>query len=156
MDNPYIPMLDWLQEEEIDIEAMIEAIASLQNLYDNFDKLSQRIINLDTEINNLKTGKKSIKSIFSFKSKNDELVGLENDKGNSEKNLADLDGVVKLATYNMESYIEYFKVEKLAGYYNNLKIFADLQKTNSSKINEMWKCVSQDKNVQKLVSKNNN
>src|SRR4051812_48147971 len=47
MDNPYIPMFDWLQEEEIDVEAMIEAIASLSTLYETQEKLIQKISNLD-------------------------------------------------------------------------------------------------------------
>ena len=152
MDNPYTPMNDWLQEEEIDIEAMIEAIASLQNLNETYERLSLRITGLDNDLKNLKSGRKSIKSMFSFKSKTEEVTAVETDKSNSEKSLQDLEGVVKLATYNMDSYIEYFKVEKLAGYYHNLKVFAELQKTNSLKINEMWECVSHDKNVQKLDS----
>lgn len=51
----------------------------------------------------------------------------------------------------MDSYIEYFKVEKLAGYYQALKILAELQKLNSTRINEMWSSVSQDKNIEKLM-----
>jgi hypothetical protein len=150
MDNPYTPMFDWLQEEEIDIEAMIEAIASLQNLYETYERLTQKISSLDTDLKGLRSGRKSIKSMFSFKSKEEDVKNIETEKLNSEKSLLDLEGVVKLATYNIDSYIEYFKVEKLAGYYHNLKLFAELQKTNSLKINELWECVSQDKNVKAL------
>lgn len=145
-------MHDWLQEEEIDVEAMIEAIASLLNLYENSEKLSQKINSLETDLKALKSGRKSIKSMFSFKSKDEDLKIIEGEKMNIEKSLQDLEGVVKLATYNIDSYIEYFKVEKLAGYYHNLKLFADLQKANSSKINELWECVGQDKNVRALDS----
>lgn len=145
-------MHDWLQEEEIDVEAMIEAIASLLNLYENSEKLSQKINTLETDLKALKSGRKSIKSMFSFKSKDEDLKIIEGEKMNIEKSLQDLEGVVKLATYNIDSYIEYFKVEKLAGYYHNLKLFADLQKANSSKINELWECVGQDKNVRALDS----
>lgn len=153
MDNPYIPMFDWLQEEEIDIEAMIEAITSLHTLFDTKEKLSQKIAALDANIKNLKSGKKSIKSFFSFKSPNEESSVMESEKLNSEKSLAELEMVCKLATYNMDSYIEYFKVEKLAGYYQNLKILSELQKTNSTKINDLWQTVGSDKNIQKLISK---
>ena len=145
-------MHDWLQEEEIDVEAMIEAIASLQNLYENSEKLSQKINSLETDLKALKSGRKSIKSMFSFKSKDEDLKIIEGEKMNFEKSLQDLEGVVKLATYNIDSYIEYFKVEKLAGYYHNLKLFAELQKANSLKINELWECVGQDKNVRALDS----
>jgi hypothetical protein len=153
MDNPYTPMYDWLMEEEIDIEAMIEAISSLQVLYESQEKMAQKILNLDTDLKGIKTGKKSLKSFFSFKTKSEEVTILETEKVNMEKTLVDLDGVVRLATYNMDSYIEYFKVEKLAGYYQNLKVFAELQKSNSVKVNDLWQSVALDKNVKKLVSK---
>lgn len=153
MDNPYIPMFDWLREEEIDIEAMVEAISSLHLLYENQEKLGAKVLSLDQNIKNIKTGKKSLKSIFSFKSPNEECNALENEKHNCEKAYQDLEMTNKLATYNMDSYIEYFKVEKLAGYYQNLKIFADLQKLNSIKINDLWQTVGSDKNIQKLISK---
>ncbi len=148
-------MFDWLQEEEIDIEAMIEAIAGLQNLYESKDKLIAKLEKIGQEKKNLKEGRKSIKSFFSFKSKNEEMTEIEDLKTKSEKLLADLEGIIKLATYNMDSYIEYFKVEKLAGYYQNLKTFAELQKNNSLKINEVWQTVGLDKNVKKIISKNN-
>ena len=153
MDNPYTPMYDWLMEEEIDIEAMIEAISSLQVLYESQEKMAQKILNLDTDLKGIKTGKKSLKSFFSFKTKSEEVTILETEKVNMEKTLVDLDGVVRLATYNMDSYIEYFKVEKLAGYYQNLKVFAELQKSNSVKVNDLWQSVALDKNVKKLVAK---
>ena len=155
MDNPYTPMYDWLMEEEIDIEAMIEAISSLQILYESQEKMTQKILNLDTDLKSTKTGKKSLKSFFSFKTKSEEVTIIETEKVNLEKTLVDLDGVVKLATYNMDSYIEYFKVEKLAGYYQNLKVFAELQKSNSVKVNDLWQSVALDKNVKKLQAKDN-
>ena len=155
MDNPYTPMYDWLMEEEIDIEAMIEAISSLQILYESQEKMTQKIFNLDTDLKSTKTGKKSLKSFFSFKTKSEEVTIIETEKVNMEKTLVDLDGVIKLATYNMDSYIEYFKVEKLAGYYQNLKVFAELQKSNSVKVNDLWQSVALDKNVKKLVAKDN-
>ena len=153
VENPYISMYDWLKEEEIDLEAMIEAISHLQVLNETSDKLKQKIIGIVGDVNTLKAGKTSLKSMFSFKSKADDISKLETEKVNCEKTLNDLEGIIKMATYNMDSYIEYFKVEKLAGYYHNLKLFAEMQKTNSTRINELWQTVSLDKNIQKLISK---
>jgi hypothetical protein len=154
MDNPYTPMYEWLQEEEIDVEAMIEAITSLNTLNDNYTKLTQKIATMKEDVTKLKSGRSSIKSMFSFKSKADDILNIENNIFNSEKTLVDLEGVIKLATYNMDSYVEYFKVEKLAGYYQHLKIFADLQRNNSMKVNDLWQTVGLDKNVQKLMAEN--
>jgi hypothetical protein len=146
-------MYDWLLEEEIDMEAMIEAITSLNGLYENQEKLNQKLISLDNSLKNLKSGKKNLKAFFTLKSSTEEATAVESEKRNVEKNLNDLSSVIKIATYNMDSYIEYFKVEKLAGYYKNLKSFAELQKTNSTRINDLWNCVGEDKNIQKLLNK---
>jgi hypothetical protein len=145
-------MYDWLQEEEIDFEAMLEAIATLENLNQNKEKLIQHIAQLEMRINNLKAGKKSFKSFFNFKSPAEELTIVETEKITSDKTLGDMENVIKLAIFNMDNYIEYFKVEKLAGYYKNLNTFAELQKSNSYKINDIWETVAQDKNVKKLMN----
>jgi len=145
-------MYDWLQEEEIDFEAMLEAIASLENLWQNKERLMQHISQLEVKINNLKAGKKSFKSLFNFKSPAEELQIVEAEKGTSDKTLTDMENVIKLATFNIDNYIEYFKVEKLAGYYKNLNTFAELQKSNSDKINHVWDTVAHDKNVKKLMN----
>jgi hypothetical protein len=145
-------MYDWLQEEEIDFEAMLEAIASLENMWQNKERLMQHISQLEVKINNLKAGKKTFKSFFNFKSPAEELTIVEAEKATSDKTLADMENVIKLATFNMDNYIEYFKVEKLAGYYKNLNTFAEMQKSNSDKINHVWDSVAHDKNVKKLMN----
>jgi hypothetical protein len=151
MENPYIPLFDWLEEEEVDIDAMIQAISGLQNLFEAKEKLIIKLQKMTLDLKGLKDGRKSIKSFFSFKSKNEESIELENQKSQTEKNLDDLENIISISAYNLDSYIEYFKVEKLACYYQNLKIFAELQKNNSLKINELWQTVGLDENVKKLI-----
>lgn len=60
--------------------------------------------------------------------------------------------LTRLATYNLENYIDFFKVEKLAGYYQALNNLADIQKKNSSKIGDLWSSVGEDKNIKKLIN----
>lgn len=54
----------------------------------------------------------------------------------------------------MESYINNFKSEKLEGYYKSLNNFANLQNRNSTKINDLWTCVANDKNLKKEIEDN--
>lgn len=151
MENPYTSMNDWLQEEEIDIEAMIEAITSLNGLEETKDKLAQKISSISSDLIDLRAGKKTIKSFFSFKSKQEDFADLEQEKAYSEKCLADIEVIIKLASFNLDSYIDYFKVEKLAGYYRSLQYFSEITKTNAVKVNELWQTVSNDKNIAKLM-----
>ena len=147
-------MYDWLQEEEIDFEAMTEAISSLERLNISKEKLAQNLSSLDAKLTSIKGGKKTFKSFFNIKTQNEEIKELETEKLNSEKTLNDMQCVINVVTFNMESYIEYFKVEKLAAYYKNLKEFAELQKSNSERINDIWQTVSHDKNIKMLLGEN--
>jgi hypothetical protein len=149
-------MLDWLQEEEIDFEAMSEAISSLEKLNITKEKLAQNLSSLDAKLTSVKGGKKTFKSFFNIKTRDEEIKELETEKLNGDKTLSDMESVIKVVTFNMESYIEYFKVEKLAAYYKNLKEFAELQKSNSGRINDIWETVAQDKNIRLLMSENSN
>jgi hypothetical protein len=63
-----------------------------------------------------------------------------------------LEEVLKLANFNMENNIEFFKVEKLASYYMALKQMAEIQKGNSSKLFDFWATVAKDKNISKLTN----
>jgi hypothetical protein len=132
---------------------MIGAIVSLQGLNDQRDKIIHRITDLNTQINNLTSGKsKTLKTFLGLKSKQDEIAVMEREKELLEANRNDLTTIIKLATFNMESYIEYFKVEKLAGYYQSLNQVAEIQKNNTENINDFWGTVRCDKNIQKLMN----
>jgi hypothetical protein len=133
---------------------MISSIHSLLGLYDQRDKINSRISDLDKDLRDIASGKTNIKSLFSFKSKKEDVNNIESTKSSLERNLADLEQIIKLATYNMESYMEYFMVEKLAGYYDSLRKLAYIQKSNSGCINDLWKSVSCYKNIEKLINNN--
>lgn len=139
----------------MDLEAMIEAINSLTSLNEFKDKTSKQIHNLDETLNDLNAGKQSIKTMFSFKSKKDEIESLHIHKIELEKNLSDLNELVKVATYGIESQIDYFKVEKLVNYYQSIKTLAEILKNNSNKANDLWTSVSNDRNISKLMKKDN-
>lgn len=73
-------MYDWLEEEELDVEAMIESINSLMNLFIRKEKNIDKQSKLQKEISTLQDGKKTFKSVLSFKSSNKVL-------GDQEKQL---------------------------------------------------------------------
>jgi len=127
-------LYDWLTEEELDVEAIIESIASLNYLSESKEKLIQKKNTLVTNINDLSTGKTTIKNFFSIKSKKNETTELEKQKTIIEEQIKYLDLILKIATFNMEKNIQAIKVEKLTGYYQSLKLCAEIHKFNGTNV----------------------
>ena len=71
--NPYCDLYDWAQEEEVETEAMIEAINSLKGLYNKKDSLIKKKESTEKTVQELASGKKNMKTMFSFKSTNEDL-----------------------------------------------------------------------------------
>lgn len=131
-------MHDWLIEEELDVEAIIESIASLNFLGETKEKMIQKKNTIVNNLNDLNTGKKTIKNIFSIKSKKSETTELETQKTTLEGQINFLDNILKISTFNMEKNINSFKEEKLADYYRSLKLCADIQKFNGRNVNYIF------------------
>jgi hypothetical protein len=127
-------MHDWLVEEELDVEAIIESITSLNFLTETKEKLIQKKNSIITSINDLATGKKTIKNIFSLKSKKSETAELETQKTVIEGQINYLDLIVRISTFNMEKNIKSFKEDKLISYYQSLKLCAEIQKYNGKNV----------------------
>jgi hypothetical protein len=134
---------------------MIDAVHSLNTLYETEEKIKNKIASLESILTDLNSGKTNLKTLFSFKSKKDDICKAQFEKGQNEKNLIDIGLVIRYATYAIENYMEFFKIEKLANYYSNLKTLALLQNKNSTKINDLWNAVSTDKNIEKLMNSEN-
>jgi hypothetical protein len=62
---------------------------------------------------------------------------------NYEKTLLDVILINKIVILTMDSQIDKFRVEKLAGYFGNLKLFANSQKENNEKGGELWSLIEE-------------
>jgi hypothetical protein len=89
-------------------------------------------------LNDLNTGKKTIKNIFSIKSKKSETTELETQKTTLEGQINFLENILKISTFNMEKNIISFKEEKLADYYQSLKLCAEIQKYNGRNVIDIF------------------
>ena len=61
--------------------------------------------------------------------------------------MVSLNEIIKIASFRMERYLEKFKIEKLERYHNHLKAFSELQKDNNINLDDLWQCVSRDRNL---------
>ncbi len=74
--------MDFVIEEELDIEAMNESIFSLNSLFENKEKINQKFLNNDKDLNDLNCGRKSFKTIFGIKSTKSEIEKFQGIKAN--------------------------------------------------------------------------
>ena len=99
--NPYERLYDAISEDYLSTEAMIEALQSLKDLQETYNKLNKK----------LQTGKS------------------KNDKESLEKEVNDLGEIIKITTFNMQNTIDNFKVVSLDNYYAELsRIDGDTEK----------------------------
>lgn len=138
LNNPFIALDEWLEEEELDIEAGIEAMGSLQRLSSSVEKLGQKIENLENDLKQLQYGKQNFISGI-FKKKEDKMAQLEKQKVESQEDMESLSLINKMAHYNMEVFFENFQKEKANSYYKALKNYALLQRDNNQYNDELWK-----------------
>ena len=151
LSNPYVDLYEWLEDEEIEIEAMLEALVGFDNMVATYEKLTQKSDTIDQNLKNIQFGQKDFASFF--KNKEKAQAELEASKKKTEEDIGTLHNIIKLAAFNMECFLEYFKNDKLSDYYKHLKVFSTLQKQNDLVLNELWDTVAQDKNMVENAAK---
>ena len=150
LNNPYVDLFEWLEEENIEIEAMLEALSGFDNMVNTYEKLTQKSDSLDQDIKNLQFGQGGGFTSL-FKNKDKILAELQASKKKTEEDIQNLHNIIKLTAFNMESHLESFKTDKLNEYYRHLKIFATLQKQNDQVLNELWETVGKDRNIVETI-----
>ena len=134
---------EWLEEEELDIEAMLEALGSLTNLNNTYDKLGEKLDSIEKDLKSLQYGDLNIVKKL-FKKKETEIANLEKEKETTESNIETLHLIIKYASFNMEEYLEVFKKDKINEYYKHLKSFSLVQKENDRVLQDLWGYVKTD------------
>jgi len=137
-----------LEEEECDFEALLENLAGLNALYEKRDKLVAKRESHEKEINHLNQGRSSLKTLFTFKSKKDDIAAYENEKVavwmfvkfffiiQFEQQIDQQNLIIKFATVHTFNLIENFKAEKLNGYYESLRSCSEVQLKNSEHVRD--------------------
>ena len=140
--NPYVILEVWIEEEELDTEAMISVINSLVKLQETLDKLRQRSSSIDVEQKKAEAGQTGfLKSIFK---KKDEIINeLSKEKETVEDNIKNLSEIIRISTFSLENKINKFKEEKISNYFRHLKIFILLQRKNDKNISGLWSNVKE-------------
>jgi hypothetical protein len=145
-ENPYIKLLEWIEEEELDIEAILETIEDLNYLNRQYEKLYKQKEDNELDIKSVKITY-SIKSIFSFKTQDEEKKQLDEKGKNIDNELKEYLDLVKICYFIMEKFIPEFKELKINSYYKILKNFSISLKMNNTIFNDFLNCIEKDKNL---------
>ena len=138
--NPYLAFRDWLQEEVLDVEAMLLAIKGLTNLLEQENKLKTKLGELEDQVKKGQAGQVNIfKSIF--KKKEDIIAETEKEKDLTQQKINDIEEIIRIVGDNMENQMEIFKADKTKNYYKYLKIFAIMQREQNRVVRELWTLV---------------
>ena len=78
--NPYDRLYEAITEDYLDTEAMKEALESLKKLQDDYNKLTKNLTSTNITLNDLQAGKSNIKSMLSFKGREENISGLMMEK----------------------------------------------------------------------------
>jgi len=137
MVNPFVSFRDWLQEEMLDVEAMLVTIKQIHNLLETETKLKNKLAELEEDV---KKGQQGQVNIFKslFKKKEDIIAETEKEKEITQQKIVDIEEIIKIVGDNMENQIEVFKNDKTQNYYKYLKIFAIMQRESNRVIRELW------------------
>ena len=145
--NPYDRLYDSITEDYLDTEAMQEALESLKKLQDTYNKLTKNLTSINVQLNDLQAGKTNVKSLLSFKGKEDNISNLMGEKEKLEKDIENLGQIIKIATFNMQQQIRKFKVVSLENYYAELSKIEKDTEFNAKIFDELWETVVKDKNI---------
>ena len=145
--NPYDRLYEAITEDYLNTEAMSEALDSLKNLQDNYNKLTKNLTSTNVQLNDLQAGKTNVKSIFSFKGKEENISGLMMEKEKLEKDIENLGQVIKIATFNMQNEIKNFKNISLESYYAELSRIESDTEANAKIFDDLWETVVKDGNI---------
>ena len=145
--NPYDRLYQAITEDYLDTEAMQESLESLKGLQDTYNKLTKNLTSTNIQLNDLQAGKSGIKSMLSFKGKEENISGLMMEKEKLEKDIENLGQVIKIATFNMQNQIKNFKNISLQNYYNELSRIEKDTESNAKIFDDLWDTVVKDGNI---------
>ena len=145
--NPFEKLYLEIVEDLLETEAMIEAYDSIKNLENILMKLKKKLTSLNVQIVDLQSGKTTIKSILSFKNKEEKISALSTEKEVTEKNIQDLEKILRYTIFNMKNEIKKFKEFSIDKYFNELASIVTETEKNEQKNNDIWESILKNNNI---------
>ena len=118
--NPYDRLYDAITEDYLETEAMMEAMETLGNLHETYDKLNKKY---------------------------EESKNKGSKKENLEREVGSLGEVLKIAAYKLQEQMKNFKIKALDKYYAELSRLENDVEANNKISDDLWDTVIKDQNI---------
>jgi hypothetical protein len=148
--NPFDNLYYSITDDYLNTLSLIEGIDSINNLQNEYDKKAKIFTEKNSEVIDLQAGKSSLKTIFSFKSRETDINNAINEKDKIEKELNYLKNIINVCIFNMQTEIINFKHKSIESYYNELKILEEELENNLKIENNIWENILEDNNIKSI------
>ena len=129
---------------------MIEAIISLKKLQENFDTIVKKYGVIEQNLNEIKEGKKNIKTLLGLLTKEENIEEISEEKKKLENDKNYLEKIIRIALFNMEKEIAKFQIKSINDYKRELSELESGFSKNNSLLDNIWSRVLEDKNIKSV------
>lgn len=123
--NPYTSIYYSSEKEEIETSALIEALQSLESIYQSYDTTFQDLLIIEERMRQMTQSKSNWMSYLALKSPDEEFNELQKDKVLIEIEQNSIKKITKYALIQLQQTISKFKQTKLNTYYEQLKMISE-------------------------------
>ena len=118
--NPFDNLYYSITDDYLNTLSLIEGIDSINNLQNEYDKKAKIFTEKNSVLIDLQAGKSTLKTIFSFKSRETDINNAINEKEKIEKELSMLKNIINVCIFNMQTEINNFKHKSIESHYIEL------------------------------------
>ncbi|MCQ2818419.1 MAG: hypothetical protein MJ252_14220 [archaeon] len=154
LENVFQDLHYWLEDDQMELDAMNQTINVFYEMVAEHDKLLKKRDDLEKDIKNAQFGEKGLKSLFTFKSKEEIIKDLEEQKKKVEEEIKVLIEVIKVACFGLEWNMDDFKKEKMSNYFNYLKLYFLVYMKNTKTEENIWTNICSNENIQAALLEN--
>ena len=148
--NPFDNLYYSITDDYLNTLSLIEGIDSINNLQNEYDKKAKIFTEKNSVLIDLQAGKSTLKTIFSFKSRETDINNAINEKEKIEKELSMLKNIINVCIFNMQTEINNFKHKSIESYYNELQKLEEELENNLKIENNIWENILEDNNIKSI------
>ena len=156
--NPFIKLLDWIENDILDYNSMLTALNQFKNLILNQKSTISKLNELNKKIKEMENNKNNINYLnilkncsSSYDNQIDNLIKERDVLENNKNNIFEIINIIYMIN---EEFLKKFKKEKIEKYNEQFNIFIEEEKNNQNLIKDLWICISNITNMKNLPKEN--